>query len=114
MGGIHETKGRVWCFLIAEDASLGIGTRNILCLKNTDMCEFWSLLEKEQNLIDSFLIFFALTSEGKGIHFINMEVILNALGRKEVIYSLHIWCSSNSSVGECSAKRKARSSATLM
>lgn len=46
--------------------------------------------------------FIALTGESKELTFINMEVILNALGGKEVIYSLDMWCSLNSSVGECS------------
>lgn len=33
LGGVHETKGEIWCFLMAEDASVSIPTRNILCFK---------------------------------------------------------------------------------
>lgn len=94
-------KGEVWCFLVAEDASVGIATRNILCLKNTDMWVL-ELAWKEQNLLNSSLILLPWLVRVRELTFINMEVILNALGRKEVIYSLGMWCSLNSSVGECS------------
>lgn len=50
-------KGELWCFLIAEDASVGIATRNILCLKNTDVWVL-ELTWKEQNLIISSLVLF--------------------------------------------------------
>lgn len=46
-------KGEVW--LIAEDVSVGIATRNILCLKNTDV-RVLELAQKEQSLINSSLI----------------------------------------------------------
>lgn len=47
-----------------------------------------------------FLLVFALSSERKELNFIKMEGIFNALGRKEVIYSLHTHSSLNSSVKE--------------
>lgn len=36
LGGVHETKGEICCFLMAEDASVSIPTRNILCFKKKD------------------------------------------------------------------------------
>lgn len=50
------------------------------------------------------------------LNFIKMEGIFNALGRKEVIYSLHTHSSLNSSVKECSLswhRIKVDSSATM-
>lgn len=91
-------KGELWCFLIAGGASVGIATRNILCLKTRDMWVL-ELTWKEQNLIISRLILLPWLVRVRKLSFINMEV-LNALGRKEVICSLSMWCFLNSSVGE--------------
>lgn len=93
--------GKVWYFLIAEDASVGIATRNILYLKIRHV-RVLELAAKEHNFINSSLVLFSWLVRARELTFINMEVILNALGRKEVIYSLDMWCTVSSSVGECS------------
>lgn len=61
-------KREVWCFLIAEDASVSTPTRNTLCYKQQTHMWVLELVWREQNVMNSSL-FIVLAGESEGIPF---------------------------------------------
>lgn len=68
LGGVHEINGEMWCFLMVEDASLSIPTRNILCFKKKTR-DFWSWFERSKKSLIPLRLFIALAGESKGTQF---------------------------------------------
>lgn len=92
MGGIHETKGRCGVSLRQR---MHTYQKHPLLKKPVGL----KVAKCHEFLFDCLLPWLLRVRE---FNFITMEDIFNALGRKEVIYSLDIHSSLNSSVKECS------------